>query len=94
MYFFHHGFAPDGLTLSAGGLAATSLKADHSAFCVLLMRSFLYIRAVVHMKPGFVPRLWEHLQLIFGNFFLRMQSQLVLMTQSYSWFSFKTYYRD
>lgn len=33
--FFHHGLSPDGLTLSAGGLAATSLKTDHSAFlCV------------------------------------------------------------
>lgn len=29
--FFHHGFAPDGLAVSAGGLAATSLKTDHSA---------------------------------------------------------------
>lgn len=45
-------FAPDGLTLSAGGLAATSLKTDHSAFCVLLMRSCLYIQAVVRMKPS------------------------------------------
>lgn len=72
MQFFHHGFAPDGLTLSAGGLAATSLKADHSAFCVLLMHSFLYIRAVGHMKPGSVPRLWEHLQLIFSFFFFRV----------------------
>lgn len=47
-------FSPDGLTLSAGGLAATSLKTDHSAFCVLLMRSFLYIQAVVRMKT----RVW------------------------------------
>lgn len=29
---FHHGLVPDGLTLSAGGLAATSLKTDHCAF--------------------------------------------------------------
>lgn len=52
-------FIPDGLTLSAGGLAATSLKTDHSAFCVLLMRLFLYIQAVVRTKPSFVPRLWD-----------------------------------
>ena len=32
LFFFHHGFTPDGLTLSAGGLAATSLKADHTVF--------------------------------------------------------------
>lgn len=36
--FFHHSFSPDGLTLSAGGFVATSLKTDHSVFCVLLMR--------------------------------------------------------
>lgn len=53
--FFHHGFAPDGLTLSAGGLAATSLKTDHCAFAVLLMRSCLYMQAVVHMNPSFIP---------------------------------------
>lgn len=56
-------FTPHGLTLSTGGLASTSLKTDHSAFffIVLLMRLFLYIRPGMHIKPGFVPRLWKHL---------------------------------
>lgn len=51
--FFQHGFSPDGLTLSSGGLAATLLKTDHSAFCVFSDAFLFFIyQAVVSMKPG------------------------------------------
>lgn len=52
-------------------LAAWSLKADHSVFCVSLMHSFLYIQAVVHMKPSCIPQKWVEWdwQLIFFFFY-------------------------
>lgn len=102
--FFHHGLSPDGLTLSAGGLAATSLKTDHSAFlCVCYWCVHFFIsKQWCAWNPAPFPRTVAFATnfLAFSSFGVRVRvPDWPLVTQSYTCFSFflfslKTYYRD